>query len=396
MAQLLRQCATLAALSVRTIPQRLALSGSVVLAAAMTILVFLGFSALSEGFRRTLQAGGSDVVAIVTRVGSESEVNSVLEVDQARLIETAPGVARVNGAPAVSGELYVAVAARKRSGGEAANLALRGVSGQALAVRPAVRLAAGRMFAPGSNEIVVGRGVTANFAGFALGRDVRLGDRNWRVVGVIEAPGTAFESEIWADVHVVQSLFRRGASVQSVRVRLTSPSAFAAFKQAVEEDRRLRLWARTERAFFASQAGATSELIGAIGAPLAVMMALGALAAALNALYNSVSARSAEIVTLRILGFAPLAALAGVMAEALLLTLIGGALGAGGYFALFNGATTSTMTQGALTQLVFSLQVSPAQIAQAFAWALAIGLIGGLAPGIAAARKRPALEAAQG
>jgi putative ABC transport system permease protein len=260
-------------------------------------------------------------------------------------------------------------------------------------VRRGVRITRGRMFSPGSNEIVIGRGLLREFAGFELNRSIRLGANVWKVVGVFEAPGTVFESELWADAHVVQSLFGRGNSIQTLRARLTSPAAFPAFKRFMESDPRLQLLTRTERDYYASQAGATSDLIGQIGFPLAITMAIGALAGALNTMYSSVSARASEIATLRIIGFSGFAAFFGTLAEALALSVIGALVGAAFCYVFFNGMTTSTLGQN-FTQVVFQLRMSPDLILQAIVMALAIGLLGGIFPGVRAARQSPHIELA--
>jgi putative ABC transport system permease protein len=392
---LLSQCGAITSLNLKSIPQRAAMSVATVAAVAMAVAVLLGFLALSEGFRRTVQGGGAENIAIVLRKGSESELNSILTPDQARLIATAPGIVQRNGVPDVSGELYVVVDGTKRSTGGRANITLRGVGQNALSVRPQVNLAEGRLFAPGSNEVVVGRGLIREFAGFNMGDSIRLAGNNWRVVGVFEAPGTVFESELWGDARVIQGAFQRGSTVQVVRA-VMAPGGFERFKAFVENDPRLNLAATTERDFYQSQAGGTSDLIGVIGVPLAIVMAIGALAGALNTMYSSVSARGSEIATLRIIGFSGTAALVGTMAEALALSLIGALVGAGLYFVFFNGMTTSTVSQGSFSQVVFQLALTPALVVQAVIMALIIGFVGGFFPGLRAARQSPHLELAQG
>jgi putative ABC transport system permease protein len=332
---------------------------------------------------------------VVLRQGSESELNSVLMLDQARLIEAAPGVALEDGAAIVSPELYLVVEATKRADGQRANVTLRGVGARALDVRPGVRIGEGRMLTPGTNEIVAGRGLQRQFVGFELNKDVTFGGRRWRVVGIIDAPGAGAESEAWADASVASGVFQRGGVVQSVRAKLTSASALAAFQAQVERDPRLSLAASTERAYVQRQAGRTSALIGAIGMPLAILMAIGALAAALNTMYASVSARAGEIATLRLIGFSGTVTLAATLAEALALSAAGALLGAAFYFLFFKGVTTSTVAQGSFTQVVFTLQISPVIVVQALVMALAIGVLGGLAPGLRAARSRPQFELAQ-
>jgi putative ABC transport system permease protein len=390
---LFNQCGAVMMLNLRSIPQRIAMSIASIGAVAMAVAVLLGFMALSEGFRATMQGGGADDVIVVMREGADSELSSVLLPDQLRLIQTAPGVALQNGEPVVSGELYLIVDGIKRSSGLKANMTLRGVGPMGPAVRRGVQLSEGRMFNPGTNEIVIGRGLLREFAGFELNQEVRLGANVWNVVGVFDAPGTVFESELWADSRVVQSLFNRGNSYQTARVLLASTSSFEAFKTFVEDDPRLNLLARTERDYYSSQAGQTSDLIGQIGLPLAIVMAIGALAGALNTMYSSVSSRSAEIATLRIIGFSGFAAFFGTLMEALALSVIGALVGALICFVFFNGMTTSTLGSN-FTQVVFELKFTPILLVWAIVMALFIGLVGGIFPGIRAARQSPQIELA--
>ncbi|MES1198444.1 MAG: ABC transporter permease [Pseudomonadota bacterium] len=394
MGSLFKQIGAITMLNVRSIPQRMAMSISTVVAVAMAVAVLLGFMALAEGFRATVQGGGADNVAVIMRDGADSELSSVMLSDQINLISADPGVARQGDTPIVSGELYLVVNGLKKSTGTQANMTLRGMSLLGLAVRPQVHITQGRMFTPGTNEMVVGRGLLREFAGFELNKEIRLGSNVWKVVGVFEAPGTVFESELWADSHVVQSLFNRGNSYQIARVRVTGPRGFSELKAALHNDPRTReLLARTEREYYASQAGQTSDLIGNIGIPLAIVMAIGALAGALNTMYGSVAARSAEIATLRIIGFSGYAAFMGTLVEAIVLAIIGGLVGAFFCFIFFNGMTTSTLGSN-FTQVVFQLKFTPLLLLWAVIMAAVIGFIGGFFPGIRAARQSPQLELA--
>jgi putative ABC transport system permease protein len=393
MGSFLRQCAAVISLNLTSIPLRFSMSLATIVAVAMAASVLLGFTALSNGFDAVMRGTGSLSVAVVLRDGSDSEMGSILSAEQLRIIAGAPGVAHRGGAPLVSGELYLTVDGVKRSTGKTGNLPLRGVGPEALAIRRDIRLAEGRMFTPGTNELVVGRGLLREYSGFELGRTVRFGAGAWKVVGVFEAPGTVFESEMWADALVAQDQFYRGSSRQSARVALTSPAAFAAFERFVESDPRLQLVATTERDYYADQAAQGVAIARNIGLPLAIAMAIGALFGALNTMYSSVSARASEIATLRIIGFSGFAAFFGTLAESLVLAIVGALAGAAFCYVVFNGMTTSTMGQS-FTQIVFQLKMSPALVGQAIVMALLIGFAGGILPGIRAARQRPLLELA--
>jgi putative ABC transport system permease protein len=394
MASLFNQIGAVTSLNVRSIPQRGAMSIASVVAVALTIAVLLFFLALSNGLKRTVEGSGADDIAVVLREGSNAELNSVVTRDQLNILASGPGVVQRNGAPLVSGELLVIVDGVKRDTGTNANMPFRGISPEGLALRRGVNITQGRMFTPGTNEIVVGAGLLREFSGFEFGKTIRLRGTIWQIVGVFEAPGTVFESELWADIAVTQSLFNRPNVYQTMRVQLTNAGAVAAFNEWAENDPRLQgLEALSERGYYARQASQSTAQFTIIAWALGIMMAIGALAGALNTMYSSVAARSAEIATLRIIGFSGYAAFFGTMIEALVLSALGAALGIVLALVFFEGRTTSTLGAG-FTQLVFQFQLSPAIITSALIVALAIGLFGGLLPGIRAARQRPQLELA--
>jgi putative ABC transport system permease protein len=383
----LLQVAAVTVINLKSIPQRFWLSLSTVVAVALVVMVLLTFLAMSYGFQKTLAGTGSADVAIALRGGAAAEINSAVSRDQVRLIEEGPGIARgADGRPLTSAELYLVVDGVKRSTGTKANLPLRGVGRDGANVRRGITITAGRMFAPGSNEVVVGKSLAAEFAGFDLGQTVKLGTSQWTVVGVFTADGGVFESEIWADAPAVQSLFKRENYFQTVRARLENPAALASLKQYVESDPRLKLDVKTEQDFYAEQSGQTTDLIQKLGWPLAIAMAFGALAGALNTMYSSVAARAVEIATLRAIGFGGTPAFIGTLVESLLLSIIGGIIGAVATWLVFDGFTTSTLG-ASFTQVVFSFRLSPALVLQGVALALVVGLVGGLFPAIRAARQ---------
>jgi putative ABC transport system permease protein len=384
MRSLLLQIAAVTLINLKSIPRRLWLSLSTVLAIALVVMVLLSFLAMANGFQRTLEGAGSKDVAVILRGGSQSEINSALTREQVRLIEDAPGLARsAAGKPLSSAELYLVVDGVKRATGTKANLPLRGIGQEG--VRENITLVEGRMFKPGTNEIVVGKGLVREFAGFELGQTVTFGTSRWTVSGIFDAGGSVFESEIWADLPVVQSVFNRNNYFQTVRARLQSPEALAALKSFSDGDPRLKLDVKSEAEYFAEQASQTSDLIQKLGWPLAIAMALGALAGALNTMYSAVAGRAVEIATLRAIGFSVLPAFAGTLLESLALAAAGGILGALATYLVFNGFTTSTLG-ASFTQVVFSFQLSPRLIIEGIALALIVGLIGGLFPAIRAAR----------
>ncbi|WP_397403182.1 ABC transporter permease [Phenylobacterium sp.] len=391
---LMSQTRSVIAMNVRSIPQRLWMSVATVVSIALVVAVLLGFLSLANGFNQTLKGSGAPDVAIVLREGSEAELNSTLSREQVDLLGRGPGVkVGADGRPIVSGELFLVVDGIKKSSRTKANMPLRGVGANGLLVRKQAKISQGRMFAPGSNEIVVGAGLLREFEGFELGKSVRFGAQTWRVVGVFEAPGTVFESELWADAPVVQSLFKRGTSFQTARVVLTSPAALPAFEAYAKSEPRLQLKAQSELAYYAAQAERSGLLIRYFGWPLGIIMAIGALAGALNTMYASVSSRAAEIATLRVIGFSGFSAFMGTMVEAMVLSAIGALLGVAICALGFNGLSASTLGAG-FTQVAFRVQIGPEIIGQAVTLALIIGLLGGIFPGWRAARQKPLLALA--
>ncbi len=366
-------------------PQRFWIPFSTVIAVALVVMVLLAFLAMANGFRRTLNNSGADDVAMLLRAGAQAEINSVISRDQVRLVEEGPGIAKgADGKPLVSAELYVVVDGIKRASQTKAYIALRGIGPEGGALRRSITLVEGRMFHPGANELVVGKALLREFEGFELGQTVTFGASRWKIVGIFEAHGSAFESEIWADVAVVQSLFKRNNFFQTVRAGLESPAAIENLKRYVENTPRLKLDVKSEAAYFAEQASPTSDLIQKLGWPLAIAMGFGALAGALNTMYSSVATRAREIATLRAIGFGAFSAFAGTLIESLILAAIGGAIGAAATLLIFDGFSASTF--GAGVQVVFSFRLSPILVAQGIALALVVGLIGGLFPAIHAAR----------
>ena len=385
MGSLFRQAMAIAGMNIRSIPQRFWMSLSTVVAIALVVAVLLAFLAMANGFKKAQSSAGSADIVILTRDGAGAEINSVVSRDQGMLVAEGPGIVRDGDKALVSGELYIVVDGTTRSNGLRANLPLRGISAQGVALRHNIRITEGRMFRSGTNEIIAGRGIVREFSGFDVGKMLRLGQSTWTVVGVFEDGGTVRESELWADVGVVQSAFDRLNFFQTFRARLSSPSQFAAFKAYVDADPRLKLSVQTEADYFAEQGKRSGGLISTLGWPLAIIMAIGALAGALNTMYSSVAARGTEIATLRAIGFGGIPTFAGTLAEALVLALIGGVVGTAAAALIFHGFTAKTLSSN-FTSVVFTFQVTPALCVTALTLALIVGLLGGIFPAIRAAR----------
>ena len=386
MRSILLQMLAVTAINLRSLPKRLWMSLATVIAVGLVVMVLLTFLAMATGFQRTIAGSGANDVAVVLRGGAMTELNSVVSLDQVRLIEQGPGIARgPGGKPQTSAELYVTVDGIKRSTQTRANLPLRGLGSQGPALRRGIVITAGRMFNAGSNEIIVGKALGSEFEGFDLGQTVTFNNTRWTVVGIFSAEAGVFELEIWADLPVLQSLFKRPATFQSVRARLTSPASIEALRAYCENDPRLKLDVVSEADYFAEQAASTSDLIQRLGWPLAIAMAFGSLAGALNTMYSSVATRAVEIATLRAIGFGGFPTFVGTLVELLILAAIGGVIGALATYLMFDGFTTSTVG-GNFGQVVFQFELSPRVIGQGLLLALAVGLVGGLFPAMRAAR----------
>ena len=373
--------------NLKSIPQRWGPAMVAIVGVAGVVAVFVAVLSMARGFERTLEAGGAPDRVVVLRSGSSSELDSGLGGDQVKIIEETPGLLRgEDGRPLASPELYVMVDLEKRSTGTTANVPLRGVTPAAFEVRDELQLVEGRRIQPGRKEIMAGRGAQDQFRGLEVGSVLEFGSDRWDVVGIFEAGGAVVESELWADAPVVQSAFRRGNSYAVMYGRLESADQFEVFRDQLTSDPRLSVKVQRESEYFAEQSRALSVFIQAVGYGIAVLMALGAVFGALNTMYSTVSDRAREIATLRALGFSGLPIVSSVMVEALALALVGGLLGGGIAWLLFNGYTVSTLNFSSFTQVVFAFAVTPDLLVKGIVIALVVGFIGGLAPALKAAR----------
>ena len=371
-------------MNLRSIPQRLGASLVIVVGIGGVVGVLVAMLSMSAGLDSTLTATGDPNRAVVMRGGSNGELASFLDRASATHIKQDRGIARAaDGLPLASGELIVVTEVPRRGDTSGANVSLRGVEPKGFDLRPELRIVAGRRFRPGLRELIVGEGAYRQFDGLEVGQRLKFRGSYWTIVGRF-ASDDAHDSELWADLETAQGAFGR-SGVSSVLVRLADPSAFAAFEQRMETDPQLSVEAQTERAYFGSQSSGMTAQIGFLTTIVTAIMAFGALFGALNTMYSAVSARTREIGTLRALGFGRLPVVASVMAEAMALSLVGGVLGAGVSFLLFNGYSVSTLG-GGFTQVAFNFAVTPALVVQGLVWALAIGFLGGLLPALRAAR----------
>ncbi len=380
------QTMAVTALNLRTIPQRFGSSGVAIVGIAGVVVVLVSVLSIASGFSAAMQESGSPTRALVMRSGADSEMTSGVGGSEADIIRQAPGIRRDGQTALASAELYVIIDLPKRSTGTPANVPMRGIEPRTLAVRDNTSLVEGRMLEFGSNEIVVGRGASVQFAGLTLGSEVRSGQNTWTVVGIFEADGGVTETEIWCDARVLQGAYRRGNSYQLVVARLDAADSFDTFRDWLTANPQLNVQVRRETEYYAQQSRALSSLIQTVGFGIAALMGIGAVFGAILTMYTAVSTRSREIATLRALGFNATSVVVSVMVESLALATIGGVIGGLVAYAAFNGYQTSTMNFQTFSQVAFAFKVTPQLLVMGLSYALLMGLVGGIFPAVRAAR----------
>jgi putative ABC transport system permease protein len=374
------------AYNLRSAKERWTSSVVAVLGIAGTVGVFVAMLALARGFKAALVSSGLPQNAIVQRGGSDTAMTSILTMDDVRVVEDAPQVARQGSVALVSPEVVVIAPLPLRETGTDANVSVRGVSPRVLAVRDTVRIVEGRFLQPGLAEAVIGKGARHAYAGLDLGATVRIGAGTWTIVGVFDGQGSAFDSEVWADANVLDGFYQRPTNIfQSVTARLRSPEDFPAFKALVEGDKRVQVSAQREPDYYEKQSQVVGTLITVLGSLVAGIMALGAVFGALNTMYSAVSERSREIAVLRAIGFGGGAIVLSFFVESLIIALAGGLVGCVAVLPV-NGITTGTMNWQTFSHLAFAFRITPNLLAMGMVFALVMGALGGLPPAIRAAR----------
>jgi putative ABC transport system permease protein len=382
----LSQIFAVTGVTLRSIPQRLGSSIVAIIGIGGVVIVFTAVLSIADGFQAAMKGTGDPQTVIVLHQGSDTEMTSGFSGEEARLISEAPAIEKGPEGPHASPELFVIVGHPLKRSGTDANVPLRGLTPIALKVRPQLKIVEGRMFTPGTNEIVVGRSASRQFQGLSIGTSVRWGESSWQVVGIFDAGGSVAESEIWCDAKVLQPAYRRGNSYQSVIARLESVDSFQTFKDALTTNPRLQVTVIREPDYYAQQSQVLQSIIRNIGFGIAGLMGLGAIFGAINTMYSAVANRAREIATLRALGFGSSPVVVSVMVEAVILSLVGGLIGGLLAWAAFDGYQTATMNFQSFSQVAFAFKVSPSLLARGMFFALIMGLIGGLFPAIRAAR----------
>jgi putative ABC transport system permease protein len=372
--------------NLRSARERWTSSVVAVLGIAGTVGVFVAMLALARGFKATLTSSGHPRNVIIQRGGADTEMTSIVTLDDVRVVEDAPQIARDATGPLVSPEIVVITALPLRDTGTDANVQVRGVSQRVLGVRDQVKLVEGRFLRAGLAEAVVGKGARHAYAGLDLGATVRLGAGTWTIVGVFDGKGTAFDSEVWADQSVLAGFYQRPTNVfGAATVRLSSPDDFDAFQARLAGDPRLNLQALRERDYYEKQSQVVTTLITVVGTLIAVIMGLGAVFGALNTMYSAVSERSREIAVLRAIGFGGGSIVLSFFVESLIIAFVGGILGCLAVLPV-NGLTTGTINWQTFSHLAFAFRITPELLAAGMVFAVVMGALGGLPPAIRAAR----------
>ena len=372
--------------NVRNLILRKGLTVMTAMGIALTVTTAIFLMALIAGLDRAFVSSGNPLNVLVLRKGSEAELTGGFDRSLFPTLKELPGIAKdSHGEPMASGELVVVIVLPRNDGTGEVNVTVRGMMPDGLEMRPAAKLAEGRWFEPGQREVVVSKSVRDRFSHAHIGDTMEFGKGSWKVVGVFDAGGSAYESEVWGDVNQMASDFDRQGGYSSAYLRATDPIAADALKNRVSDDQRLKLEGMLETDYYAKQtnSGAPIKIIGFV---VAFIMAIGSIFAAMNTMYAAVAYRGREIATLRVIGFSRPAILTSFVLESLMLALLGALVGIL-LMLPFNGMQTGTSNAVTFSEVVFSLRITPQVALAALIFALAMGFFGGLAPAWHAARQ---------
>jgi len=353
---------------------------------AGTVGVFVAMLSLARGFKATLVSSGSEDNAIIMRAGATSEMTGGVTIDTVKIIQDKPGIAKgADGSPLVTPEVVLVAPIPLISTGTDANVEIRGVSKNVLEIRRNIKIVEGRMFTPGLNEIVVGKNANASYSGLTLGNTIGLGSVHWKIVGIFDAGGSSFDSDVWGDAHLIGPAFNRpDIYFQSITVHLASASALQQLKDAATADPRLNVDVTREIDYYSKQSNRLTKLITVLGGLVAGVMAIGAVFGALNTMYSAVAERGREIATMRALGFGGPSVVFSFVIEALLIAFIGGLVGCIAVLPL-NGLTTGAMNLQTFSHVAFAFKITTELLVKGIVFALVMGIIGGFLPAVRAA-----------
>lgn len=375
--------------NLRSLVVRKRTTAATALGIALVVFVLASSLMLSAGVKKTLGSAGRADVAIVLRKGGDAELMSGIDEPQVGLVKSMPGVKKDGNTPIGVGEVVAVLALEKIGAEGVTNVQVRGTTEDVKKLRPDVTIVDGRMPAPGSDEAMVGKRIRGRFRNVDLGKSLELKkNRTVKVVGVFADNGSSHESEVWTDLDMLRSTFGREGGVSSVRVVLESPASFDAFQAAVEQDKRLGLQALRETVYYEKQSEGTSLFITVLGSVIAFFFSLGAMIGAMITMYASIANRQREIGTLRALGFSRLSILLAFLIEAVMLSAIGGVVGAAASLAM-GLVSFSMLNFASWSEMVFKFEATPEVLVTALGAALFMGFLGGLLPAVRAARVSP-------
>lgn len=374
------------AYNVRNVFQRPGSTIATVVGVGCTVAILIAALALAAGFQHALVQTGSFENAIALRKGADSEISSGVTRDAANIIRSHPEVAVApDGHPLVSPEVVVLINKPRLGQPGSSNVTVRGVDEEAFLLRNRLQMAEGRMFRPGSDEVIIGQRIARRFQNCGIGDHIRFGQQAFTVVGHFTAGGTGFESEIWGDNKVLMPVFR-GDVFQSVTFRMRNPYRFDALKGQLEADPRLGIQLKRERDFYADQSAVLAGVIRFAGVFITLIMAVGAVFGAMNTMFASIGARTREVATLMVLGFGRLAIMSSFMIESVILSLLGGLVGCA--LALpISGITTSTTNFSTFSEVAFAFRVTPGALLAGLVFSVVMGVLGGFLPALQAARR---------
>lgn len=363
-----------------------------VLGIAGTVGVFVAMLSLAHGFKATLVSSGSADNAIIMRAGATSEMTGAVGVDSLKIVQDGPGIARSSEGPLLTPEVVLVAPIPLKSTGTDANVQVRGVSKNVLQIRDKIKIVEGRMFTPGLTELVVGKNANASYTGLTLGNTIGLGSMKWQIVGIFDAGGSAFDSEIWGDAHLIGPAYNRPDTLfQSITAHLASPDSLQELRDKLTTDPRLNVDVTREIDYYSKQSYRLTRLITVLGGLVAAIMAIGAIFGALNTMYSAVAERGREIGTMRALGFGGPSVVLSFVIEALLIAFVGGVIGCIAVLPL-NGWTTGAMNLQTFSHMAFAFKITPDLLTQGIVFALLMGFVGGLLPAVRAA-SRPVASA---
>jgi putative ABC transport system permease protein len=353
---------------------------------ALVVAVFAVLMSMSEGFRAALRSTGRPDNAIVVQRGSSSELTSGVPLEDRNMIMVDDRVARdASGQPLASWELVVVLALPRASDGEPANVTLRAVTPRAFEVRGGIRVVEGRSFTPGLDEVIVGKKLLSRIQGLEIGGNVKYQQKLFKIVGLFESTGAAFESEVWGDYDTFSAIFQRGGGSNSLVLRMKDPAAIPELDRFVRAQPQMELQALSERQYYEEQAGPLARVLRGLATFVAVVMGIGAVFGAINTMYAIVAARTREIGTLRALGFSRRSILTAFLIESVILALVGGAIGCLLAFPM-NGFSTGTGQTQSFSEIAFNFRITPGIVVTGMLFAVVMGFLGGLLPALRGAR----------